>query len=196
MVVYSRTSYLTKIGILSAIAVILMFFEVPVPMIPAFLKLDASDLPAIVGAFILGPMAGVFIELIKNVLHLGSTQTVGIGEMANFLVGVCFVVPAGYFYQRNPTATGASISLVVATFSMTIAASLLNYFVLIPLYQTVLHFPLDQMIALGTVANPHIIDLSSFIAMAIAPFNIIKGFIMSVFTMMIYKRLSPILREG
>ena len=194
--IYSNTRYLTKIGILSAIAVILMFFEVPVPMMPGFLKLDVSELPAIIGAFVLGPMAGVFIELIKNILHLGSSQTVGIGEMANFLVGVSFVVPAGYFYQKNRSQKGAVLSLVVATFSMMIAASILNYFVLIPLYQTVLHFPLDQMIALGTVANPHIIDLSSFITMAIAPFNIIKGFIISVFTMMIYKKAFPILSEG
>jgi len=194
--VYPGTRYLTKIGILSAIAVILMFFEVPVPMMPSFLKLDASELPAIIGAFILGPMAGVFIELIKNILHLGSTNTVGIGEMANFLVGVSFVAPAGYFYQRNSTHKGAILSLVVATFSMMVSASILNYFVLIPLYQTVLHFPLDQMIALGTVANPHIIDLSSFITLAIAPFNMIKGFIISIFTMMIYKKIFPILREG
>jgi len=193
--VYSRTRYLTKIGILSAIAVILMFFEVPVPMMPGFLKLDASELPAIIGAFVLGPMAGVLIELIKNILHLGSSQTVGIGEMANFLVGVSFVVPAGYLYQKNRSHKGAILSLVVATFAMMVSASLLNYVVLIPLYQTVLHFPLDQMIALGTVANPHIIDLTSFIAMAIAPFNLIKGLIISIFTMMIYKKVVPILCE-
>jgi len=194
--VYSQTRYLTKIGILSAIAFILMFFEVPVPMMPSFLKLDASELPALIGAFVLGPMAGVFVELIKNILHLGSSQTVGIGEMANFLVGVSFVAPAGYFYQKNSSHKGAVVSLVVATFSMMVSASLLNYFVLIPLYQTVLHFPLDKMIALGTVANPHIIDLASFIAMAIIPFNMIKGVIISIFTMMIYKKIFPMLREG
>lgn len=193
--VRSRTRYLAKIGILSAIAVILMFFEVPVPMMPSFLKLDASELPAIIGAFVLGPLAGVFIELIKNGLHLGSSQTMGIGEMANFLVGVSFVVPAGYFYKKNSSRQGAIWSLVAATFSMILSASILNYFVLIPLYQTVLHFPLDQMIALGTAANPHIVDLASFITMAIAPFNMIKGIIISLFTLMIYKKISPILCE-
>jgi len=194
--VYSRTRYLTTIAILSAIAVILMFFELPIPMMPGFLKLDVSELPAIIGAFILGPMAGVFIELIKNILHLGSSNTMGIGEMANFLVGVSFVIPAGYFYRRNSSHTGAVLSLGFATLVMMASASVLNYFVLIPLYQTVLHFPLDQMIALGTVANPHIIDLPSFITMAIAPFNMIKGFIISVFTMMIYKKVFTVLREG
>ncbi|WP_378954433.1 ECF transporter S component [Pelosinus sp. sgz500959] len=191
--VYKRTSYLTKIGILSAIAVILMFFEVPVPMMPSFLKLDVSELPAMIGAFMLGPMAGVLIELIKNVLHLGNTHTMGIGEIANFLVGVSFIVPAGYFYQKKSSRKGAILSLAIATFTMMISASVLNYFILIPLYQTVLHFPLDQMIALGTVANPHIIDLASFITLAIAPFNLIKGFIISIFAMMIYKKVVPIL---
>ena len=194
--VYSSTRYLTTVGILSAIAVILMLFEVPIPMMPSFLKLDASELPAILGAFLLGPMAGVFIELIKNILHLGSSTTMGIGEMANFLVGVSFVIPAGYFYRKNSNRKGAILALIIATFAMMIAASLLNYVVLIPLYQTVLHFPLDQMIALGTVANPHIIDLKSFITMAIAPFNMIKGIIISVFTLMIYKKVFTVLREG
>ena len=191
-----RVRYLTKIGMLSAIAVILMFFEVPVPMMPSFLKLDASELPAIVGAFVLGPMAGVAIELIKNVLHTSNTHTMGIGEMANFLVGVSFVVPAGYLYKKYSSHIGAVVALSVGTFTMMVSAAVLNYFVLIPLYQFVLHFPLEQMIALGTVANPHIVDLASFITMAIAPFNIIKGLIISIFTMLIYKTIFPILSEG
>jgi len=191
-----RTQYLTKIGMLSAIAVILMFFEVPVPMMPSFLKLDASELPAIVGAFVLGPMAGVFIELIKNMLHATNTHTMGIGEMANFLVGVSFVAPAGYLYGKYSSHKGAVIALSIGTFTMMISAALLNYFLLIPLYQAVLHFPLEQMVSLGTIANPRIVDLTSFITMAIAPFNILKGLIVSIFTMLIYKKISPVLRAG
>ena len=190
---YSRTRYLTKVGILSAIGVILMFFEVPVPMMPSFLKLDASELPAILGAFALGPWAGVFIELIKNLLHLSNTHTMGIGEMANFFVGVSFVVPAGYFYRKNSSHSGAVLALSAATVTMTLSASFLNYFVLLPLYQTVLHFPLDKMIALGTAANPHIIDLASFITLAIAPFNLLKGIVISIFTLLLYKNVAPIL---
>lgn len=190
-----RTRYITKIGILSAIAVILMFFEMPLPMMPSFLKLDASELPAILGAFILGPMAGVFIELIKNLLHATNSHTMGIGEMANFLVGISFIIPAGYFYQKNSSNAGAILSLAIGTFAMMASASLLNYFILIPLYQAMLHFPLEQMIALGTVANPQIVDLKSFITMAIAPFNMIKGVVISICTMMIYKKVFPVLCE-
>jgi riboflavin transporter FmnP len=181
---------------LSAIAVILMFFEIPLPMMPNFLKLDASELPAIIGAFVLGPLAGVFIELIKNMLHATNTHTMGIGEMANFLVGVSFVAPAGYLYGKYSSRGGAILSLAVGTFLMMVSAAALNYFILIPLYQAVLHFPLEQMVALGTMANPHIVDLPSFIIMAIAPFNIIKGMIVSVFTLVIYKKISPMLGEG
>jgi riboflavin transporter FmnP len=190
-----NTRYIAKIGILSAIAVILMFFEVPLPMMPSFLKLDASELPAIIGAFVLGPMAGVGIEFIKNLLHAANTQTMGIGEIANFLVGVAFILPAGYLYQKDKSQGGAILSLIMGTFSMMLAASLLNYFILLPLYQAMLHFPLEQIITLGTVANPQIVDLKSFITMAIAPFNLIKGIVISVFTLLIYKKISPIFCE-
>jgi riboflavin transporter FmnP len=193
-VVYN-TRYITKVGILSAIAVILMFFEVPLPMMPSFLKLDASELPAILGAFLLGPIAGVGIELIKNLIHGANSQTMGIGEVANFLVGVSFILPASYLYQRYSSPNGAIIALGVGTISMMFSASLLNYFILLPLYQAVLHFPLEQIISLGTVANPQIMDLKSFITMAIAPFNLIKGIVISIFTMMIYKKIFPVLCE-
>ncbi|WP_238543527.1 ECF transporter S component [Pelosinus sp. HCF1] len=191
----ANTRYITKIGILSAIAVILMFFEVPLPMMPSFLKLDASELPAIIGGFVLGPMAGVIIELIKNVLHAANTQTMGIGEIANFLVGVAFILPASYLYRRYKSFKGAVLSLFIGTFSMMFSASLLNYFILLPLYQAVLHFPLEQIINLGTIANPRIVDLKSFIALGIAPFNMIKGIAMSLLTLMIYKKLYPVLCE-
>ena len=190
-----NTRYITKVGILSAIAVILMFFEVPLPMMPSFLKLDASELPAILGAFLLGPIAGVGIELIKNLIHGANSQTMGIGEVANFLVGVSFILPASCLYQRYSSRNGAIIALSVGTISMMFSASLLNYFILLPLYQAVLHFPLEQIISLGTVANPQVVDLKSFITMAIAPFNLIKGIVISIFTMMIYKKISPVLCE-
>jgi riboflavin transporter FmnP len=190
-----NTRYIAKVGILSAIAAILMFFEVPLPMMPSFLKLDASELPAIIGTFVLGPMAGVGLEFIKNLLHAANTQTMGIGEIANFLVGVAFILPAGYLYKRYNSHKGAIISLIAGTVSMVLSASLLNYFILLPLYQAVLHFPLEQIINLGTMANPKIVDLKSFIAMGIAPFNLIKGIVISIFTLMIYKKIFPVLCE-
>ncbi len=191
----NKTQYLTKVGLLTAVSVILMFFEVPIPMMPVFLKLDISELPAVIGAFMLGPVAGILIELIKNLIHAMHSQTVGIGELANFLVGVALLLPASWLYRQNTSYAGAVIALTVGTVSMALVASVLNYFVLIPLYQMVIHFPQEKMISLGTAANPRITDLVSFITLAIAPFNILKGMVVSLFTMLLYKKLLPILQE-
>lgn len=187
---FMNARYLAKIGMLSAIATILMFFEVPLPLMPVFLKLDISDLPAIIAAFLYGPMAGVLIEFIKNMLHGINSQTMGLGEVANFLVGIAFVLPAGILYKKLHQRRGAFISLMVGTFSMMFFASLLNYFVLLPMYQAVLHFPLEQIVQMGATANPRIVDLQSFIALAIAPFNFIKGIIISLLTLGIYSKIA------
>ncbi|SEP45055.1 ECF transporter S component [Propionispora vibrioides] len=191
-----KTQYLAKIGLLAAVATLLMFFEVPVPMLPAFLKLDISELPAVIAVFSLGPVAGVLVDLIKNMLHIAGTQTAGIGELANFLVGVAFLVPAGLVYRRHSCYQGALLALTAGSVTMVAAASLLNYFVLIPLYQAVLHFPLEQVIAMGSAANPHIVDLKTFVTLAIAPFNAIKGLVIAVFTLLLYRKVLPLLHEG
>ncbi|MBP2649218.1 MAG: transporter, substrate-specific component [Firmicutes bacterium] len=189
-----NVKYLVKIGLLGAMATLLMFLELPIPMMPIFLKLDISELPAIIATFSMGPLAGVLVELIKNILHIANTQTLGIGECANFLVGTAFLIPLGYVYARRADYLGAILALLAGTVSMMFWASLLNYFVLLPLYQYALHFPLDQIVSLGSAANPRISDLKTFITLAIAPFNAIKGLVISVFTLLIYKRVLPLLR--
>ncbi|MBP2652793.1 MAG: transporter, substrate-specific component [Firmicutes bacterium] len=191
-----NVKYLVKVSLLAAMATLLMFMEIPLPLLPVFLKLDISELPAIIAAFSMGPLAGILVELIKNVLHSANTQTLGIGECANFLVGTAFLVPAGYVYRKRANYLGAIIALVLGTVSMVALASVLNYFILLPLYQYALHFPLDQIVASGSAANPHVRDLKSFITFAIAPFNAIKGLVISLFTLLIYKKVLPMLREG
>lgn len=188
-----KNSYLTKVAMLSAIATLLMYFEVPVPLMPVFLKLDASELPAVLAAFALGPVGGIWVELLKNILHLLHTQTMGIGEIANFFVGAAFVAPAGMLYKRSATAKGALLALTVGTMTMAVAASLLNYYVLLPLYQMALHFPTDQIVALGSAANPNVVDLTTLIAWAIAPFNLLKGSLVSLLTLAVYRKVAPVL---
>lgn len=188
-------TYSAKIGLLAAISMILMIFEVPVPLMPVFLKLDISELPAVIAAFSLGPLAAVLVSLLKNLLHAFNSQTAGIGEMANFLVGSAFLLPAALGYRRRPTFNGAALALLGGTVSMVLVAAALNYFVFLPLYQAVLHFPLDKMIALGTAANRHIIDLQTFIVLAIAPFNIVKGLVITLCTLLIYKKIIPLLHS-
>lgn len=193
-----KLNRLVKISMLSVIAFILMFIEVATPFFPSFLKFDISDLPALLGAFALGPVAGVAIELLKNILHgmfVGGSAFVG--ELANFLVGAIMVYIAGYIYNKRKSRGTAITSLIAGTLVMTIAASVLNYFVFLPLYETVLHFPINAIVAMGSKINSSIKDLNSFVILAIAPFNLIKGFLVSVLTVLVYKSVSPILhKEG
>lgn len=185
--------YLTRVAILASAAAILMLLELPVVFMPPFLKLDFSDIPEIIGAFALGPLAGCLIVLLKNVLHLSSTQTAGIGEMANFLVGCGFVVPAAWVYRRKKNYAGAVMALAAGTVSMTLAAAAVNYWILLPLYQAALHLPLEAIITMGRAANPWIVDLKTFIVFAIVPFNLLKGAIVSLITLLVYKKISPVL---
>ncbi len=187
--------YLTKIALLGAIAGIAMMFEFPLPFMPTFLKMDASEIPVLLGTFALGPIAGILISLLKNLIHLPYTHTMCVGEFANFLVGISFVIPAGMIYKWQKTKKSALISLGVGTISMAIIAGFLNYFLLLPFYQFVLNWPLDTIIELGQKANPSIVDLKTMIILGVVPFNIIKGIITSIITFLIYKKTSVILNK-
>ncbi|QDR82838.1 ECF transporter S component [Sporomusa termitida] len=190
---HTNMAYTTRIAILASAAAILMALELPVILMPGFLKLDFSDIPAIIGAFALGPLAGFLIVLLKNLIHLTSTQTAGIGEMANLFVGTALIVPAAMIYKGKKNRTGAMLALVAGTISMTLAAAALNYWLLIPLYQMALHLPPEAIVNMGRVANPLIIDLKTFIVFAIVPFNLFKGIVVSIITMLVYKKVSPVL---
>lgn len=189
-------SKMIKISILSAIALILMFFEFALPIFPDFLKIDLSEVPVLIGAFALGPLSGILIELMKNLLHFViKSQTAGIGEMANFLVGCSFVLPAAYIYSKNKTRKGAMVGLLLGVVIMVISASLLNYFVLLPLYEKVLGFPISAIVEWASKVNKNIKDVNSLIVYSIAPFNLLKGTFASLITILIYKRVSPILHK-
>ncbi|SEF39676.1 Riboflavin transporter FmnP [Caloramator fervidus] len=196
MVKSKKLSNMIKVSILSAISLILMFFEFSLPIFPEFLKIDLSDIPPLLGAFALGPLYGVLVEFIKNILHFVlKGQTAGIGEMANFLVGISLVYPASYIYFKNKTKKGAFLGLFIGVVVMVISASLLNYFVLLPLYEKVLNFPISAIIEWASKVNKNIKDINSLIVYSIAPFNLIKGVIVSFLTILIYKRVSPILHK-
>lgn len=190
-----KTKYITKVAILSALSFLIMLLEFPLPLLPTFLKIDLSEIPVLLGTFALGPVAGIIIELVKNLIHLTITSTAGIGELANFLVGITYVIPAGLIYKYVKNKKGAFIALVFGTVSMTIFASLLNYYVFIPLYGIVLKFPADAIIGMGTQVNKNIVSLKTFITLAIAPFNIVKGVVVSILVLLMYKRLSPLLHN-
>lgn len=177
----SRSTNLSvKIALLSAIALIVMYFQFPILPAYTFLKIDLSDIPALVGAFAFGPFTGAIIEGLKNILIIlfMGTQTGGIGELANFVVGCAFVCTAGFIYRFSKTRKTALISLITATIVMTVAGLISNYLVFIPLY----------------FKNMPTKDIIHYLIYAITPFNLIKGIIISVITLVIYKRVSVLIR--
>jgi len=187
---------IVKVAIMSALSLIIMLFDVPLPFFPAFLKIDFSDIPAILMTFSLGPVYGVLVELIKNLLHLFKTSSAGIGELANFLVGSSYVVPAGIIYKFHRNKKGAWLGLAAGTVSMVIFSTLFNYYFLLPMYAKVLNFPTEAVVGMGTKVNKYIVDVRTLIAYGVAPFNAIKAIVMSIVVALIYKRVSPLLQKG
>lgn len=179
-------------AMLSAVAYLLAFVEFSVPLSPSFARMDLSDLPALIGAFAFGPLSGLLIELVKNTLQLMTTSTGGIGEIANFLMGASYVVAAGSIYKRHKTKKTAWIACVTASFVMGIAAALANYFILLPLFEAFM--PLDQLIASFGTFLPFIHTKLDIVLFNALPFNILKGLIIGSVTMLMYKRLAPVLK--
>ncbi|MBE5962386.1 MAG: ECF transporter S component [Lachnospiraceae bacterium] len=187
---------LTIIAMLSAISIVLMLFEIPLGFLPSFYKIDLSELPVIIGAFTLGPVAGVVIEFVKIFLNLliTGTQTMFVGELANFLIGCAFVIPASFIYYMKKGKKSAIIGLATGTVVMVVAGCVLNAFVLLPKYAEVFQMPLDALIEMGTEKNAGIKGMFTFVVLAVAPFNLIKGSAVSIITVAIYKKISHILK--
>lgn len=191
-----KTRNMVSIAMLAAVAVVLMLFEFPLPFLPPFYKIDASELPVIIGAFAMGPWAGVLIELIKILLNLllDGTTTAFVGEFANFLIGCSYVVPASIIYYRNKSKKNAVLGLVIGTVTCAVVGCLLNAYLLLPAYSKAFHMEIDALIAMGTAANKAIDSMFTFVLFATAPLNILKCGLVSVITMLIYKPISRILK--
>ena len=188
--------YMVQIGMLGGVATLLMLFEIPLWFAPSFYEIDLSEVAVLVGAFAMGPLAGIMIETIKILLNfiLNGTVTAGIGEFANLLLGISLVVPAGILYRRKKTKKGAAAGLLVGTLTMTLIGSLVNAFVLLPVYATAFGMPMEALVGMGMAVNPAITGLGTFVLFAVVPFNILKGIVVSIVTLLIYKKLSPILK--
>lgn len=184
-------------GVLAAISTILRFLEVPLPLLPTFLKLDFSNVPALIGGLALGPIAGSAILLVKNLIYLPFSQTLGVGEVADFVISLALILPAALFYKYKKSRKGAIIGMATGSAIMSFAAGpLMNYFVLIPFYAAV-YFgsSVDAIIQLAAVANPSIDSLWAYILYAVVPFNFIKCLVVCVVTGLLYKPLSPLLHK-
>ena len=191
-----RLSKLIKVSLLSVMGFLLMYIELPLPLFPDFLKIDVSDLPALLGAFALGPVEGVIIELMKNILKgLFGTQTAFVGETANFLVGSVMVFTAGLIYRKNKSRKSAIAGLTTGTVIMPVVAAIGNLYIFLPLYEKVLHIPLVAFVEMAQKINPAITNINTYIIWAIIPFNLIKGVFVSAITVAVYKSVSPILHK-
>ena len=190
-----NTRTLVQIGMLSALAIILMQFEIPLPFAPAFYKIDFSEVPVLIGCFSMGPFAGVLIELIKVILNVAikGTMTMGIGDAANFLIGCAFCVPAALIYQKKRTKSGAVTGMVVGTVIMTILGCVLNAYILLPVYAKAFEMPLDALVSMGTEVNGAITGLMTFVLFAVAPFNLLKGILVSLIVVFVYKKIRQVL---
>lgn len=194
-----KTHYITICGMLGALAMILHLFDFPIPFLaPGFYKLDFSEIPVMIGAFYLGPVGGIVIELVKILLKLvvKGTSTAFVGDFANFVVGCSFVVPASIIYHMKKTKKTAVIGLITGTVVMTVFGSLFNAVYLLPAFSKLYGMPLDAIVGMGTAINPAINSVSMLVLLAVAPLNLIKGVLISVPTMVLYKRISKVLHNA
>lgn len=187
-----RTSY---IAMFSALAGIIMLFEIPLFFAPGFYKLDLSELPVLMISFYLGPSAGVVTAMLKVIIKLllKSTTTAFVGDFANFLTSCALVLPASIYYLKHKSKKGAIISLVIGTLTLTIFGSLLNAYYLIPTFAKLYGLPLDAIVSMGTTVNSSITSVSTLVLFAVVPFNLLKGILVSCLTMLLYKRLENVI---
>ena len=189
----SRVHKLTITAMLSAVAFVLMFLDFPIPfLIPPFVKMDFSELPALLAASSLGPVYGVVVCLVKNLVHfITMTTTGGAGEICNFLLGACFAIPAGVIYKHMKTRRGALIGVLTGAVVMAVLSVPLNYYISYPVYTKFM--PIDAIISMYQQIRPSTNGLMECLVIFNAPFTLLKGVLTSVLCFLIYKPLSPIL---
>ena len=194
----SDTHYITYTAIFSCMAGVLMLVEIPLFFAPGFYKMDLSELPILICTFYLGPVAGVTAELIKVCvkLLLKGTSTAFVGDFANFAVGCSFVLPASVVYHAKPSRKSALTGMIVGTLVMTVFGSAFNAIYLLPKFAALYGMPLEAIIGMGTKVNSAINSVSTLVLFAVVPFNLLKGFVVSLLTFLLYKRISPILHKG
>lgn len=183
--------YITATAVLSALSTVLMMLSFSVPFMPSFLKLDFSELPALIASFSMGPVSGVLVCLIKNLLNLPFSTTGGVGELCNFLLGTCFVLPAGLIYRFRKNRRTALLAALLGALAMAFASLPLNYFISYPMYMKFL--PLEQIIGMYQAIFPGVNGLFQCLLIFNVPFTFLKGLLDTILTFLVYKRISPLI---
>ena len=184
-------------GLLAAISTGLRFLETPLPLLPGFLKLDFSNIPALIGGFALGPIAGTAILFIKNLIYLPFSSTMGVGEIADFVISASLILPASLIYKYHKSRKGAVLGMSAGSALMSfVAGPLMNAFVLVPFYAWLFFgSSVDAIIDIAAAVNPAINSVWTYILFAVVPFNIVKCLAVCVVTGLLYKSLSPLLHK-
>ena len=189
----SKVRVLTGTAMLGAVAAVLMYLEFPIPIMPAFVKLDVSELPALIASFAYGPVSGILVCLINNLIKLPSTSTAAVGELFNFVMGALFVGVAGLIYKRNKTRKGAIVGALLGALVMAVVSVPYNYFIVYPAYVVMYHLPLDAIIGMYQAINPNVNGLLACLLVFNLPFTFVKGALDAALCFLVYKPLSPIL---
>ena len=177
---------------MAAISTVVMFFEFTFPPFPPFLKFDLSGLPVLLTSFMMGPAQAVMVVLIKDLIHLLSTTTGGVGELADFLILSSFAITAGLIHRRLPSARGTALACACGPLVIAVVGALANYYLLIPFFSNLM--PIEAIISACNAVNPAIDSLMGYILFGAVPFNLAKGVVLSVVTVLSYKKLGHVLK--
>lgn len=188
----TRLRRMTMTGMLSGIGFILMFLEFSVPVMPGFIKMDFSELPALIAAFAMGPASGAAVCLVKNLLHLTVTNTGGVGEISNFILGVCFVIPAGLIYRQMKNKKGAFLGSLAGAAIMAVVSVFSNYYFVYPVYTAFM--PMETIMAAYKLLNANVETLWDALIWFNMPFTFFKGMCSVIITFLIYKHISRLIK--
>ena len=183
---------IARIAVLTALASILFMIEIP---IVAFYKLDLSNLPVLLGAFAMGPVAGLIILVLKSFIGMMHSTSMYVGELADFIMGAAMVLPAAWLYRRNKSRKTALVGMTIGTVSMIVVAVLVNWLIMIPFYMNAYGMPMEAVIGMATAVLPFVDTEIELLLYVTAPFNLLKGIVLSALTYVLYKHLSPLLHD-
>ena len=190
------TKQLLGLTMMAAMAAVLMFFRFPLPFAPSFMDVDLADVPVLIGGFAYGPIAGVLIALLKNIIKLitqGST-TAYVGELSNFIVTSAYVFVAASYYRVHRTKEGSRIALLLGVISLTVVATLSNGFLIFPLFEKLAGFPMEAILGATQAVNPLVDTYWEMMIFAVVPFNLVKGSLNAVITALLYRHISRFLK--
>lgn len=188
----NRTRKITLLGVFAAISTLLMYVEMPLPFMPPFLKFDPSGVPILLASMLFGAPSAICVALVKDLVHLLSSQTGGVGELADFLIMSTFSIAVGAIYRRRPDKKGVALATLAGAACCAVMGGLANYYLLIPFFSKVM--PMEAIFAACSKINPAINGLETYILFGAVPFNVLKGLFLAFLTFLLYRKMEGFLK--